>query len=61
MQNKSMIIDKYENEKEQYYMIKPLAHKGFNTHFINLISADVFCTKKVSIFNYLKKFLLSCK
>ena len=32
MQNKSMIIDKYENEKEQYYMIKPLAHKGFNKH-----------------------------
>lgn len=35
---------------------RPLDKKGFNKHFINLVSADVFKPAKPSFFNKLKNF-----
>ncbi|MCR5261491.1 MAG: hypothetical protein K6C94_06595 [Candidatus Gastranaerophilales bacterium] len=54
MKTKKDAIEYTETFSESSYMIKPLEHKGFNRHFINLVSADVFMPKKFSFFGSLK-------
>jgi len=55
MNTEKMFIEYSEYLTENRYMVKPLEHKGFNKHFVNLVSADVFMPKKVSFFETVKR------
>lgn len=61
MRTKNTVYQAFEINTEKTYMIKPLEHKGFNKHFINLVSADVFMPKKVSFIDSVKNLFKSIK
>lgn len=39
---------------DREFTARPLEHKGLNKHFLNLLSADVFISRKKNIFDILK-------
>lgn len=45
------IFEEARFELEKEFTVRPLEHKGFNKHFVNLISADVFQNKKTNLFS----------
>ena len=55
----NQIIEEINIDKQ--YIARPLEHKGFNRHYVNLINAEVFSPKKLSIFSMLKNIFLTSK
>ncbi|MGN0005515.1 MAG: hypothetical protein ACI37Z_06060 [Candidatus Gastranaerophilaceae bacterium] len=41
---------------DREFTARPLEHKGLNKHFLNLLSADVFVSRKKNIFDIFKAF-----
>lgn len=53
------IIEETKFELEREFTARPLAHKGFNKHFVNLVSADVFKPRRKGFFAFVKD-LFTC-
>lgn len=39
---------------EKEFTALPLAHKGFNKHFIDLVTADVYIPRKINFIQIIK-------
>ena len=46
---------------EREFTATPLAHKGFNKHFVNLVTADVFTPHKTGFFSMVKNLFKTIK
>lgn len=41
---------------DREFTARPLEHKGLNKHFLNLLSADVFVSRRKNFFSIFKAF-----
>lgn len=57
----NQIIEELNFETEKQYTARPLEHKGFNKHFVNLISADVFTPKNLNFFSMMQNLFFASK
>lgn len=46
---------------EREFTATPLAHKGLNKHFVNLVTADVFTPRQTGFFSMIKNLFKSVK
>lgn len=55
MQTKDLLSETDFNLNREF-AVRPLKNEGLNKHFISLVSADVFTSRKKSFFDIFKSF-----
>lgn len=54
-------VDETDFTIEKEFTVTPLARKGLNKHFVNLVTADVFTTGHNDFFSMIKELFRSTK